>query len=236
MKSDLSNTADIDIFCYLLSSLGLYIEVKDDKLLVVMFVLIVPTNFLIRFPEKDIISKNCYISLFEIIRELLHNNKHAANGSLLCWFCLVLFQWLFLSGRMSALCAWPSPRTLDVTCLTWSLHYLLSSTMLPSRCATTWNAWLASSQKPSWNCVLKRCRLFHRSSSSSHVCRSQDAKRDSSTAAQSTGKQTSLSSLPQLTLTAFITFVTCHMKRTRTISVNCDPDFLRQHDIKSKYN
>ena len=79
-----------------------------------------------------------------------------ANGSPVCWFCLVLFQWFFFSGRMSALCAWPSLRTLDVILSTWSLHYLLSSTMLPSRCSATWNAWLASSLKPSWNCVLKR--------------------------------------------------------------------------------
>lgn len=96
-----------------------------------------------------------------------------ANGSLVCWFCLVLFQWFFLSGRMSALCAWPSLRTLDVILSTWSLHYLLSSTMLPSRCSATWNAWLASSLKPSWNCVLKRCRLFLLSPPSSGVCRSQ---------------------------------------------------------------
>lgn len=96
-----------------------------------------------------------------------------ANGSLVCWFCLVLFQWFFLSGRMSALCARPSPRTLDVILSTWSLHYLLSSTMLPSRCSATWNAWLASSLKPSWNCVLKRRRLFLLSPPSSHVCRSQ---------------------------------------------------------------
>lgn len=96
-----------------------------------------------------------------------------ANGSLVCWFCLVLFQWFFLSGRMSALCAWPSPRRLDVILSTWSLHYLLSSTMLPSRCSATWNAWLASSLKPSWNCVLKRRRLFLLSPPSSHVCRSQ---------------------------------------------------------------
>lgn len=114
-----------------------------------------------------------------------------ANGSLVCWFCLVLFQWFFLSGRMSALCAWPSLRTLDVILSTWSLHYLLSSTMLPSRCSATWNAWLASSLKPSWNCVLKRCRLFLLSPPSSRVCRSQ--KKDSSTwttAAQSKGKHT----------------------------------------------
>lgn len=96
-----------------------------------------------------------------------------ANGSLLCWFCPVLFQWFFFSGRMSALCAWPSLRTLDVILSTWSLHYLLSSTVLPSRCSATWNAWLASSLKPSWNCVLKRCRLFVLSPPSSHVCRSQ---------------------------------------------------------------
>ncbi len=96
-----------------------------------------------------------------------------ANGSLVCWFCLVLFQWFSLSGRMSALCAWPSLRTLDVILSTWSLHYLLSSTMLPSCCSATWNAWLASSLKPSWNCVLKRCRLFLLSPPSSHVCRSQ---------------------------------------------------------------
>lgn len=114
-----------------------------------------------------------------------------ANGSLVCWFCLVLFQWFFLSGRMSALCAWPSLRTLDVILSTWSLHYLLSSTMLPSRCTATWNAWLASSLKPSWNCVLKCRRLFLLSPPSSHVCRSQ--KKDSSTratAAQSKGKHT----------------------------------------------
>lgn len=114
-----------------------------------------------------------------------------ANGSFVCWFCLVLCQWFFFSGRMSALCAWPSLRTLDVILSTWSLHYLLSSTMLPSRCSATWNAWLASSLKPSWNCVLKHCRLFLLSHPSSHVCRSQ--KKDSSsptTAAQSTGKCT----------------------------------------------
>lgn len=97
-----------------------------------------------------------------------------ANGSLVCWFCLVLFQWFFLSGRMSARCARLSLRTLDVILSTWSLHYLLSSTMLPSRCSATWNAWLASSLKPSWNCVLKRRRLFLLSPPpSSHVCRSQ---------------------------------------------------------------
>lgn len=88
-------------------------------------------------------------------------------------FCLDLFQRLRLSGRMSALRTRPSPRTLDVISSTWSLHYLLSSTMLPSHRTATWNAWLASSLKPSWNCVLKRRRLFLLSSVSSHVCRSQ---------------------------------------------------------------
>lgn len=88
-------------------------------------------------------------------------------------FCLDLLQRLRLSGRMSALCTRPSPRTLDVISSTWSLHYLLSCTMLPSHRTATWNAWLASSLKPSWNCALKRCRLFLRSSASSHVCRSQ---------------------------------------------------------------
>lgn len=88
-------------------------------------------------------------------------------------FCLNLFQRLRLSGRMSALRTRPSPRTLDVISSTWSLHYLLSSTMLPSHRTATWNAWLASSLKPSWNCVLKRRRLFLLSSASSHVCRSQ---------------------------------------------------------------
>lgn len=83
------------------------------------------------------------------------------------------FSGFFLPGRMSALCAWPSLRTLDVILSTWSLHYLLSSTMLPSRRSATWNAWLASSLKPSWNCVQKRCRLFLLSPPSSHVCRSQ---------------------------------------------------------------
>lgn len=96
-----------------------------------------------------------------------------ANGSLVCWFCFVLFQWFFFSGRMSALCVWPSLRMLDVILSTWSLHYLLSSTILPSRCSATWNAWLAYSLKPSWNCVLKCCRLFLLSTPSSHVCSSQ---------------------------------------------------------------
>lgn len=82
------------------------------------------------------------------------------NGSLVCWFCLVLFQWFFLPGRMWTQCVWPSLRTLDVILSTWSLHYLLSSAILPSRCSATWNAWLASSLKPSGNCVLKRCRRF----------------------------------------------------------------------------
>lgn len=95
------------------------------------------------------------------------------NSALVCWFCVVLFQWFFPSGRMSALCAWPSLRTLDVILSTWSLRYLLSSTMLPSRCSATWNAWLASSLKPSWNCVFKCCSLRLRSPPSSHVCRSQ---------------------------------------------------------------
>lgn len=93
-----------------------------------------------------------------------------ANGSFACWFCLVLCQWFSFSGRVSALCAWPSLRTLDVILSTWSLHYLLSSTMLPSRCSATWNAWLASSLKPSWNCVLKCCRLFLRSLVPPAVC------------------------------------------------------------------
>lgn len=96
-----------------------------------------------------------------------------ANGSLLCWFGLVLFQWFFFSGRMSALCGWPSLRMLDVILSTWSLHYLLSSTILPFRCSSTWNAWLACSLKPSRNCVLKRCRLFLLSPPASHVCSSQ---------------------------------------------------------------
>lgn len=114
-----------------------------------------------------------------------------ANGSRVCWFCLVLFQWFSLSGRMSALCAWPSLRTLDVILSTWSLHYLLSSTMLPSCCSSTWNAWLASSLKPSWNCVLKRCKLCLLSPPSSHVCRSQKKIPPLRTAAaQSKGKHT----------------------------------------------
>lgn len=116
-----------------------------------------------------------FLFVFLQARVSLHQNPSlpGANSSLVCWFCLVLFQCFFLSGRMSALCARPSPRTLDVISSTWSLHYLLSSTMLPSRCSATWNAWLASSLKPSWNCALKRCRLFLLSSPSSHVCRSQ---------------------------------------------------------------
>lgn len=89
-------------------------------------------------------------------------------------FCLDLFQRLRLSGRMSALRTRPPQRTLDVISSTWSLHYLLSSTMLPSHRTATWNAWLASSLKPSWNCVLKRRRLFLLSSACSHVCRSQE--------------------------------------------------------------
>lgn len=112
-----------------------------------------------------------------------------ANGPFVCWFCLVLFQWFVFTGRMSALCARPSLRTLDVILSTWSLHYLLSSTILPSRCSATWNAWLAYSLKPSWNSVLKRCRQFLLSPPSNHVCRSQ--RKDSSTwmtAAQSTEK------------------------------------------------
>lgn len=118
---------------------------------------------------------HCYFSLSYSKHVSLHQKASlpGANSSLVCWFCLVLFQCFFLSGRMSALCARPSPRTLDVISSTWSLHYLLSSTMLPSRCSATWNAWLASSLKPSWNCALKRCRLFLLSSPSSHVCRSQ---------------------------------------------------------------
>lgn len=94
------------------------------------------------------------------------------NGSLVCWFCLVLFQWFFLPGRMWTQCVWPSLRTLDVILSTWSLHYLPSSAILPSRCSATWNAWLASSLKPSGNCVLKRCRRFVLSLPSSHECRS----------------------------------------------------------------
>lgn len=97
-----------------------------------------------------------------------------ANVSCLLFpFCLDLFQRLRLSGRMSALRTRPSPRTLDVISSTWSLHYLLSCTMLPSHRTATWNAWLASSPKPSWNCALKRRRLVLLSSASSHVCRSQ---------------------------------------------------------------
>lgn len=55
---------------------------------------------------------------------------------------------------------------------TWSLRYLLSSTMLPSRCSATWNARLTSSLEPSWNCGLKRCRLFLSSPPFSNECRS----------------------------------------------------------------
>lgn len=99
------------------------------------------------------------------------------------FFNLVLF---FLPGRMSSLC---TPRTLDVIFSTWSLRYLLSSTELPSHCSATWNAWLASSLEPSWNCVLKRHQLLHLSPSSSRVCRSQ--REDSCTAAQSAGKHPS---------------------------------------------
>lgn len=98
----------------------------------------------------------------------------SANGSLVCWFCLVPIQWFFSSGRMSAPRVWPSLRMLDVILSTWSLHYLLSSTMLPSRCSATWNAWLAHSVKPSRNCVLKCCRLFLFSAPFSHVCSSQE--------------------------------------------------------------
>lgn len=117
-------------------------------------------------------------------------NLPGANGSPVCWFCLVLFQWLFLPGRMSALCAWPSLRTLDVILSTWSLHYLLYSAMLPSRCSATWNAWLASSLKPSWNCVLKLQTVPPLSSLQPCV---QEPEKDSSTralAAQSKGKHT----------------------------------------------
>lgn len=106
-----------------------------------------------------------------------HTVKPSLSGTnvscLFFAFCLYLSQRLRLSGRMSALRTPPSQRTLDVISSTWSLHYLLSSTMLPSHCTATWNAWLASSLKPSWNCVLKRRRLFLLSSASSHVCRSQ---------------------------------------------------------------
>lgn len=136
-----------------------------------------------------------------------------ANGPFVCWFCLVLCQWFFFSGRMSALCAWPSLRTLDVILSTWSLHYLLSSTMLPSRCSATWNAWLASSLKPSWNCVLNRRRLFLLSLSSLQPC-VQEPERDSSsrtTAAQSTGKHTkqSSASLPPFTSHSFYLIYWC---------------------------
>lgn len=81
-----------------------------------------------------------------------------------------------------------APRTLEVIFSTWSLRYLLSSTELPSHCSATWNAWLASSLKPSWNCALTHHRPLHLPPSSSHVCRSR--REDSCTAAQSTGKQT----------------------------------------------
>lgn len=108
--------------------------------------------------------------------EMLSGNNNSswlgANGSPLCWFCLVLFQWFLLSERMSAVCARPSLSTLHVISSTWSLRYLLSSTMLPSRCSATWNARLTSSLKPSWNCGLKRCRLFLSSLPFSHKCRS----------------------------------------------------------------
>lgn len=116
-----------------------------------------------------------------------------ANGSPACWFSLVLFQWFLLSERMSAVCARPSLSTLDVISSTWSLRYLLSSTMLPSRCSATWNARLTSSREPSWNCGLNRCRLFL----SSLQPEVQEAWKDSSTrmttsaaAAQPPGKPT----------------------------------------------
>lgn len=64
-----------------------------------------------------------------------------ANGSLTGWFCLVVLPlWEDVSSR----CPWPSLRMLDVILSPWSLHYLLSSTMLPSCCAATWSARLAS--------------------------------------------------------------------------------------------
>lgn len=112
--------------------------------------------------------------LFVLWLHTVKPSLSGTNGPPVCFFHLVSTCFsLRLSGRMSALRTRPSPRTLDVISSTWSLHYLLSSTMLPSRRTATWNAWLASSLKPSWNCVLKRRRLFLLSSASSHVCRSQ---------------------------------------------------------------
>lgn len=107
------------------------------------------------------------------------------------FFNLVFF---LLPGRMSSLC---TPRTLDVIFSTWSLRYVLSSTELPSHRSATWNAWLASSLEPSWNCVLNRHRLLHLSPSSSRVCRSQ--REDSCSGAQSAEKHPSLGriSVPQ---------------------------------------
>lgn len=99
------------------------------------------------------------------------------------FFNLVLF---FLPGRMSSLCR---PKTLDVIFSTWSLRCLLSPTELPSHCSATWNAWLASSLEPSWNCLLKHHQLLHLSPSSSRGCRSQ--REDSCTAAQSARKHPS---------------------------------------------
>lgn len=116
------------------------------------------------------------------------SSLHGANGSPVCWFCLALFQWFFLSVRMSALCSWPPPRTLDVISSTWSLHYLLSSTMLPSRCSATWNAWLASSLKT----IMKLCAKTLQTVPSLSTLQPcvQEPEKDSSTAAQSKGKQT----------------------------------------------
>lgn len=121
--------------------------------------------------------------------EQSYQNLPAANGSPVCWFCLVLCQRFFLSGRMSALCARPSPRRLDVSSSTWSLPYLLSSRTLPSRCSATWNAWLGSSLKTSWNCVLKRCMQTVPALSTHQPC-VQEPEKGSSTAAQSKGEQT----------------------------------------------
>lgn len=116
-------------------------------------------------------------------------NLPGANGSTVCWFCLVLCQRFFLSGGASALCARPSPRMLDVSSSTWSLHYLLSSRMLPSRCSATWNAWLGSSLKTSWNCVRKRCMQTVPALSTLQPCM-QEPEEGSSTAAQSKREQT----------------------------------------------
>lgn len=114
-----------------------------------------------------------------------HNKCTEANGSSIWCFVFFPFYCPFLFSQEGCHLSTPQGRLMS-SLSTWSLRYLLSFTERPSHCFATWNAWLASSLKPSWHGVLKHHWPLRLSPSSSHVCRSQG---EDSCTAQSTGKQ-----------------------------------------------